>query len=305
MKYYIGITDLDWYSYLANLKPDEVNFWRPGTPRGFHAIEPGAPFLFKLHAPNNFIVGGGFLVRHSSLPLSLAWKAFGNKNGASTYEDFYDLISKHRTDKETVDPVIGCTILGEPFFWPQNQWLPAPEDWSPNLVQGRTFDTSINAENLFWKKVEQKLQNSPDKSISNIAEEAPRYGEALLKIRLGQGGFRVLVTEAYDRKCAITGEKTLPVLEAAHIKPYALNGPHATNNGLLLRSDLHTLFDLGYMTITPDYHVEISNRIKKEFENGRDYYKLHGNKLITIPHMPSDKPYSEYLEWHNQKRFVA
>ena len=52
------------------------------------------------------------------------------------------------------------------------------------------------------------------------------------------------MTDAYERRCAVTGEKTLPVLEAAHIRPYALLGPHRVNNGLLLRSDLHKLFDL-------------------------------------------------------------
>ncbi|WP_162470581.1 HNH endonuclease [Desulfosporosinus orientis] len=64
-----------------------------------------------------------------------------------------------------------------------------------------------------------------------------------------------MVTEAYYRRCAITGEKTLPVLEAAHIKPYSLEGSHETNNGLLLRKDLHTLFDRGYITITEDCHM--------------------------------------------------
>ena len=70
--------------------------------------------------------------------------------------------------------------------------------------------------------------------------------------RLGQGAFRVLVTDAYRRRCTISNERTLPVLEAAHIRPYADNGPHQLSNGLLLRSDLHRLFDLGYFTVDPD-----------------------------------------------------
>ena len=64
----------------------------------------------------------------------------------------------------------------------------------------------------------------------------------------------------------------MPVLEAAHIKPYNLVGRHEISNGLLLRSDLHTLFDLGYMTVTPDdLRVRVSRRIHDEFENGREY----------------------------------
>jgi len=53
------------------------------------------------------------------------------------------------------------------------------------------------------------------------------------------------VTDAYTRRCAITGEKTLPALQAGHIRPHAKSGPHEIRNGLLLRSDLHNLFDLG------------------------------------------------------------
>jgi len=63
MKFYVGITDLSWYSYLADQKPDEVNFWRPSGLDTFRAVEPGEPFLFKLHSPRNFIVGGGFFSR--------------------------------------------------------------------------------------------------------------------------------------------------------------------------------------------------------------------------------------------------
>jgi putative restriction endonuclease len=86
--------------------------------------------------------------------------------------------------------------------------------------------------------------------------------EEVIRPRLGQGAFRVLVTDAYQRRCAVTGERTLPVLESAHIKPYARSGPHSNNNGLLLRSDLHKLFDLGYITVTGDMRIEVSKRIK-------------------------------------------
>lgn len=55
----------------------------------------------------------------------------------------------------------------------------------------------------------------------------------------------------------------MPVLHAAHIKPYVEDGPHEIRNGLLLREDLHTLFERGYMTVTTDYHVEVSKRLKK------------------------------------------
>ena len=72
---------------------------------------------------------------------------------------------------------------------------------------------------------------------------------------------------------------------------------------MLLRSDLHKLFDLGYLTVTSDRKVEVSNRIKEEFQNGREYYKFHGNGLSNIPSREADKPNSVYIDWHNTSDF--
>jgi putative restriction endonuclease len=116
--------------------------------------------------------------------------------------------------------------------------------------------------------------------------------------RLGQGLFRVEVIEAYSRRCAITGERTLPVLEAGHIKPYSLVQRHDVSNGLLLRSDLHRLFDGGYLTIDPsDRRVVVSDRIKEEFQNGKEYYKLEG-QVLREPEQAWAKPSLENLEYH-------
>jgi putative restriction endonuclease len=134
--------------------------------------------------------------------------------------------------------------------------------------------------------------------------DAPRFGaEYLARGRLGQGAFRVLVTDAYQRRCAVTGEKTLPVLDAAHIQPYASRGPHRVANGLLLRSDLHRLFDLGYVTVTPDLTLEVSSRLRKEWNNGKVYYDHHGRNLEFLPTDRTYLPGKEYLRWHNEQVF--
>ena len=61
MKFFVGVTDNNWYNYLANSRPDEVNFWQPGGRQTFKAIEANDLFLFKLHNPLNFIAGGTYL----------------------------------------------------------------------------------------------------------------------------------------------------------------------------------------------------------------------------------------------------
>jgi putative restriction endonuclease len=147
------------------------------------------------------------------------------------------------------------------------------------------------------------MQNAYGNVAGGSAIAEPRYGNpVLLRPRLGQGGFRLLVTDAYARRCAVTGERTLPALEAAHIKPYSLNGEHRVDNGLLLRRDLHALFDDGYVTVTPEHRLRVSRRIREEYENGRDYYALEGAQL-RLPLPPNPPPSREFLEWHGDVVF--
>jgi len=125
------------------------------------------------------------------------------------------------------------------------------------------------------------------------------FGPHLIQPRLGQGAFRILVTDIYQRRCAVTRERTLPALDAAHIRPYADGGAHEAQNGLLLRRDVHSLFDAGYVTVTPAFRFEVSGRIKEEFENGRDYYALHGRPVCMPPEF-AQHPDTGALRWHNE-----
>jgi len=101
----------------------------------------------------------------------------------------------------------------------------------------------------------------------------------------------------------VTGEHSLPALEAAHIKLYGDSGPHAVSNGLLLRSDLHRLFDRGYITVTTDFRIKVSPRLKEEYKNGRSYYPFDGHLLDHLPPVPADHPSRDYLIWHNENVF--
>jgi len=171
-------------------------------------------------------------------------------------------------------------------------------------VRGRTFDTAENAGLRLWNAVNDRLRDVGTTTVG--AEEPARFGaEYLTRARLGQGAFRVLVTEAYERRCAVTGERTLPVLEAAHIKPYSETGPHLISNGLLLRSDFHILFDDGYVTLTDDLRIEVSHRIKEEYENGREYYAYQGKPAAVLPRTDSERPSAEFIRWHNENVFIG
>lgn len=303
MRFWVGVTDKAWFEFLRLRTPEEVNFWQPSSRCLAEFLEPGVPFLFKLHSPDNFVVGGGFFVRFSALAARLAWEAFRENNGVTDYAALRTRIEQYRGPVKG-DPEIGCNVLNGPFFFERQDWIPVPESWAPNIVRGRTFDTDEVDGLRLWNGVRERLRMTAPAGVS--AKEPTRFGaDYLTRARLGQGAFRVLVTEAYDRRCAITGERTLPVLEAAHIKPYSESGPHLISNGLLLRSDLHILFDDGYVTVTDDLRVEVSKRIKEEFENGREYYQHRGKPLLVVPGEPEERPSKEFLRWHNDKVFLG
>jgi putative restriction endonuclease len=86
MNAWVAVTDKDWFNFLSRLQDvDEVNFWQPNPCGGhFGVLSRGEPLLFKLKAPHNAIAGGGFFQAYTSWPLSLAWQAFGAKNGAAS-----------------------------------------------------------------------------------------------------------------------------------------------------------------------------------------------------------------------------
>jgi len=214
-------------------------------------------------------------------------------------------------DDSHEDFPIGCILLTQPFFFDESMWFPAP-DWKASIVRGKAegYDLGREEGRFIWENVEKGLkQNRLEELLrdtKHVKEEHDRYGkETIIRPRLGQGTFKVAVTDAYLRSCAITEEHSLPVLEAAHIKPYAEEGPHEVCNGLLLRSDFHRLFDRGYVTVTPDFRIEISRRLKEEFANGRSYYPFHGQPLNHLPNAEEDRPSRQMLIWHNENRFLG
>ncbi|MEZ0485918.1 HNH endonuclease [Fibrella aquatica] len=307
MDYYMGVTDWNWYNYLRARSPEDINFWQPGGQGIFRALSPGGVFLFKLKSPYNAIGGLGYFWAHSQLPLNLAWDTFGSRNGFNTIEDFRRSIQQYRKTTER-NPVIGCIALTNPIFFKQEDWISIPPNWSNSIVQGKKYNTNDAIGLALWQQVQATftkyvLPTSTERA-SYVEEVAAQYGNSVLtKVRIGQGAFRLSVIDAYSKRCAITGEKTLPVLEAAHIKPFSEAGSNTVSNGLLLRSDMHKLFDDGYITVTPELKIEVSQRIREEFNNGKEYYQYHGKQLAVLPALEANKPSRVYLDYHNSTIF--
>jgi putative restriction endonuclease len=308
---FVGLTDWEWYQTLRGVEGlDEANFWQPSPGKGFVALQPGEPFLFKLHAAQGGkIVGCGFFAGYAAYPISIAWEAFGIKNGATSLADMRTRVQRYRPGiwGKSQDYQIGCISLEHPTFLSEAEWLDAP-GWKPNIQRGRGYRLDQEPGRRLWQEVELRLASAAPligAAENMLREPAARYGPPkFVTPRLGQGSFKLAVVDAYERRCAVTGERVLPVLEAGHIRPYAEGGEHRTDNGLLMRRDVHRLFDLGYLTVTPDLGVLVSPRLHDEFENGRDYLAMTGTK-IRVPAKRDDQPSPEFLDWHYRERYLG
>jgi putative restriction endonuclease len=305
VRIFVGVTHKPWFDYLAGEAPAEVNFWQPSGSGEFRALRPGDLFLFKLKAPWNAIAGGGVFEHASLAPLSLAWEAFGTANGSATLADMRAVIARLKRSRplgEREDPTIGCRILTQPFFWPPERWMPAPADFSTNTVVGKGYSAEDSKGLALWRAVQERLAVTPRAPGTSTGD---RFGvPVLMQRRLGQGAFRMSVTDGYARRCAVSGERTLPILDAAHIRSYADGGEHETSNGLLLRTDIHRLFDRGYVTVTADHRFAVSERLKADFDNGAHYYAMQGRE-VARPVAGFDQPSARALRWHRESRYLG
>lgn len=310
MRGFVAPTDHGWYQFLrARPEITEVNFWRPGG-MGFKAIQPGAPFFFKLKRPYNAIGGFGLFARAERLPLWLAWDVFGQANGTTDEHELRLRLNRlGGPDRagQGRNRMIGCIAITEPVFFAPDEWVAVPRDWARNIVSGRTEDLSHGDGLRLWTECLERAAARADAASDWMREaaDAQRTGRpVLITPRLGQASFRLAVLDAYDRQCAVTTEHSLPVIDAAHIRPWAAGGTHSVPNGVPLRRDLHRLFDLGYVTIRPNMRLAVSRRLRDDYANGRVYYDLDGREL-QLPLDPALRPDLEALSWHEAELFLG
>ncbi|MCC6333514.1 MAG: HNH endonuclease [Myxococcales bacterium] len=118
----------------------------------------------------------------------------------------------------------------------------------------------------------------------------------LLVERRGQPQFRAALMSAYDGRCAISGCPVEQALEAAHIVGYRGVRTNHVSNGLLLRADLHTLFDAGLMTIDSK---RLSVIVGAELA-GTEYDSRFAGRRIRVPRAAALRPDRRALEIHRK-----
>ena len=331
MRLLVANTDADWYRHLSGLASgpsglNEANFWKPSGGTGFGALGFGEPLVFKLKkAHGHAVVGFGLFAAFRRLSVAEAWEAFGQANGAATLDEMWTRIARYAYRAGPPEPyrprhVVGCILLAAPVLFPREMRVDGPADWADSIVTGRGYDSAAGEGRRIWRECLDRaatlaqavdiaapavVQDPGGQASLFRADSAERYGTSqTIRPRLGQGTFRYALEAAYGR-CAVSGEHALPALDAAHIVPYGEDAAgHALENGLLLRADIHRLFDAGYVTVTPDYEFRVSGRLHEDYDNGRVYYAMAGRTIWT-PEAPYPKPDRDRLGRHASTVFLG
>jgi hypothetical protein len=146
-----------------------------------------------------------------------------------------------------------------------------------------------------------RLKTLIKRRLSQATDEQDEREKQLraITVRQSQSQFREALLRAYGRRCAITGSNAEAVLEAAHMIPYFGAKAQDVTNGVLLRADVHKLFDLGYFGIHPrTLRVVVGPKLRRT-----EYRTLH-HKPIFLPRSEGLRPARRSLaaQW---KRFLA
>jgi putative restriction endonuclease len=298
----IAPTDLEWFTQLRSRTPPKlINFWTP-TPWNVRGLTPGDQLYFLLKSPIRKIGGYGAFSHYENLSVEQAWQRYGLGNGVQSLEELVLRTSSYvgqRTDRDRVkaDTEIGCILLSKviflddaDFFVPESKGLSFPRQ----VVKIKYFDVPSVPDGM--RQVSMQLQTGvAPYQLTTTPQKLKRQG--LSVVRPGQSRFRNAVLEAYGRRCAISGESTEEILEAAHIQPYA--GPHSDHvqNGIALRTDLHRLFDAGLLTIEAERTIRVSN-----FITSAAYRNLKGQS-IHLPDNEQHYPSQAALTFHRLNVF--
>ncbi|MCR5537027.1 MAG: HNH endonuclease [Succinivibrio sp.] len=283
-----------WYNYSQAAEFEKIS----------KKVKPGELVLFTLQAISGdmYVVGGGYLLDRQVLTQKEAWQLYGVKNGARTLDEFSEFLKAQDIKTDNIPSV----VVSSCFIYSRADCLLIPSEFAAGFKSKLCGE--LNTDNpigMYLCKIAQErrfpqLQNGrSENDWPGIYVMAAQRNNARLV-----ANFNARLLKAYDFTCAISGCKVNAALEVAHIKTFFDENFHTSDNGIVMRSDLHSLFSRGYITAyykTPKQVViKVSSCLK---EQGDDYYLNFDGKPLRLPEDKSFWPNPKYLEWHMRVRF--
>lgn len=300
-------TDPDWIAAIReyNIK-NGANFWRKDQ-RSL-ALQPGSYFYFKLRG-SRAIVGRGQFREQQTMDIPSAWRLFGHGNGVASEEELRTRASS--VLNLTLDAPINCLVFDNIQLLPPQRYFDISLARFPNGIMGPKFYEEGELEDVAaafethagpyrhreLAEAETILRNQGLFDPATI-ETARQYQLRAICQRMGQSAFRLTLLGAYLGRCSVSDCDAVEALEAAHIIPYKGAATNTIQNGLLLRSDLHTLFDLGSWTLSDDYRVILSPRLINTV------YAQFDTQPLRLPNQTNLFPSVEAIRHHRQNTFA-
>lgn len=287
----ISPTDKNWFEYLKKSGfNSNVNFWTP-TPWNIRQLNSGDRLYFMLKSPIRKIGGFGEFVTYKNLTARQAWNEFGYRNGRNSRQEFIDSIQEYIGKNSiraggkiiNIDTYeIGCIVLNNCQFWDEDSFINA----ETHNIKFATQVVTIK----YFTEYDPFIQAGNERDNFNLVNEPRNDRRGKTNIRDGQGEFKGKILKAYNNKCCISGEDIIELLEAAHIQEYRNRHSNHVQNGLLLRVDLHRLFDNELLFIDENYIVHISNLVTS------NQYRQYDGLTISLPDSINDHPSKVALE---------
>jgi putative restriction endonuclease len=266
--------------------------------------DPGALMMFTVQREGRtYICGGGFYCATRTMEPSKAWDLYGVNNGADSFKDFREqlLAAGWREGEKLVANVInGC------FAFSRHESYQIPDELGIRIRTGTTIPFSLNnPDGRFLARVVMH-RRSPHLRPGTFNNEWP--GIYLMAAEKHARDYSMVfftqMLRAYDFRCAVTGDRTQPLLDVAHIRTFYDERFTNPCNGIVMRTDIHRLFSQGYITCEYASDSEVVVIVSKDLAvaGGGEYMKYDGVKLS----LPEDKamwPSRDYLVWHHERRF--
>ncbi len=295
----IGSTSPDWMDFHKERDSQTVCFWQP-TPRDPRELKYGDRWYFFRRGSNR-IDGYGTYVRWSNITVKAAWTLYKEGNGSLSINEFiYSLEGASSSDKKISEmSEIGCVELqGISYF--DSPLNISDIGITPLFVPFRYIrDRDLIEEGLFgYNNNENPEQIKMRFELCDERMVKPRFLK-YLHIRDSQAKFRKKLLDVYGNVCAVTGDQPSEVLDAAHIQPYINISSNHVQNGLILRADIHRLFDKGMISITDDLCIIVSRFF---LSSNSEYEKYHQRPLIIKNDVV--RPSREALKYHRENIYL-
>jgi putative restriction endonuclease len=170
-------------------------------------------------------------------------------------------------------------------------------------IESFAFQSEVIRAEKEFRTIDSILEREPE--LNEIFYKQGTEREQLIKIRVNQAFFREMVLAAYDGTCCITGLNEPKLLVAGHIRRWADDEKHRMNphNGLAINALHDKAFEIGLITITPDYLIKVSPKLRKKgaTERVEELFLQYDGKGIYEP--KKFWPDVEFLADHNKNVF--